>query len=78
MLAAGFAIRRGLEDLLNMAWSTIAVPGEWLAFDEQMAKSTARAMHGIMRFNKAKSIKHGKQVPDEVIQIRKDTPVLRL
>ena len=27
---------RGLEDLLNTAWSTIAAPGEWLAFDAQI------------------------------------------
>lgn len=52
--------RRELENLLNSAWSTLAVPGEWLSFDEQMVKSTARAMTSLLRYNPAKPIKHGK------------------
>ena len=69
-----FSKTRGLEDLLNTAWGTIAVPGEWLAFDEQMVKSTARAMHALMRFNKAKPIKHGETVFDEFLLIINKVP----
>ena len=50
---------RDFEDLLNNVWSTIVTPGAWLSFDEQMIKSTAVAMRGILRFNPLKPIKHG-------------------
>ena len=50
---------REFEDLLNTAWSTIVTPGAWLSFNEQMIKSTAVAMRGILRFNPLKPIKHG-------------------
>ena len=50
---------RKFEDALNLAWSQLADPGKWLSYDEQMVKSTARAMFSLMRFNKCKPIKHG-------------------
>ena len=50
---------REFEDLLNNVWCTIVTPGAWLSFDEQMIKSTAAAMRGILRFNPLKPIKHG-------------------
>eukprot|EP00904_Undaria_pinnatifida_P007340 jgi/Undpi1/3736/HiC_scaffold_16.g07105.m1 len=50
---------REFEDLLNTEWSTIVTPGAWLSFDEQMIKSTAVAMRGILRFNPLKPMKHG-------------------
>ena len=40
----------------------MVVPGLWVSFDEQMVKSTARAMFYLMRFNKSKPIKHGESV----------------
>ena len=45
--------------MLNRAWSLLADPGKWLSYDEQMIKSTARAMLSLMRFNKCTAIKHG-------------------
>ncbi|CAB1112025.1 unnamed protein product [Ectocarpus sp. CCAP 1310/34] len=50
---------RELEDLLNECWSKLVEPGAWLSYDEQMVKSTARAMFALMRFNKTKPIKTG-------------------
>ena len=35
---------REFEDVLNRAWSLLADPGKWLSYDEQMIKSTARAV----------------------------------
>ena len=51
---------RELEEILNKAWSTAAVVGLWISFDEQMVKCTARVAHFLIRFNKNKPIKHGK------------------
>lgn len=33
--------------------------GAWISYDEQMVKSTARAMFALMRYNPQKPIKHG-------------------
>ncbi|CAB1114376.1 unnamed protein product [Ectocarpus sp. CCAP 1310/34] len=49
---------RALEDALNTCWSSLVELGGWVSYDEQMVKSTARAMHGLMRFNPQKPIKH--------------------
>ena len=43
----------------------MADPGKWLSYDEQMIKSTARAMFSLMRFNKCKPIKHGEFFHDD-------------
>ena len=51
--------------MLNRAWSLLADPGKWLSYDEQMIKSTARAMFSLMRFNKCKPIKHGEFFHDD-------------
>jgi len=39
---------REFEDVLNRAWSLLADPGKWLSYDEQMIKSTARAMFSLL------------------------------
>ena len=56
---------REFEDVLNRAWRLLADPGRWLSSDEQMIKSTARAMFSLMRFNKCKPIKHGEFFHDD-------------
>ena len=50
---------RKLENAFTHACSSMVIHGRWVSFDEQMVKSTARAMFYLMRFNKSKPIKHG-------------------
>ena len=55
-VAAFAPTSRKLEGAFNHAWSSMVFPGMWVSFDEQMVKSTAKAVFYLMRFNKFKPI----------------------
>lgn len=41
--------------------------GAWVSYDEQIVKSTARAMFALLRFNPQKPIKHGEVALQNVL-----------
>ena len=51
---------RGLESILNTAWSTCCRPGRWISFDEQMVVNKGRFGKVVQRHLPNKTIKHGK------------------